>query len=226
MAFQLERTLRAAESRRINLMPTKRRKNDFYPTPAWATEELLRLLPSADGRTGSLGTIFEPCAGALDIARVADTRGLVFASDIDRERTGCSMWGDATVRGFWEESKQELGQIDWVITNPPFNAAAEIVQLAYEFAADGIAMLLRLSYLEPTQNRGSWLNSHPLSQLIVLPRISFTGDGKTDNVTCAWMVWDKRTKAQRITVSSNPKFNMPAPTGRMKIADAGELFAQ
>jgi hypothetical protein len=52
-------------------------------------------------------------------------------------------------------------------------------------------MFLRLSYLEPVRNRGAWLAAHPPTGLIVLPRISFTGDGQTDTVTCAWMVWDK-----------------------------------
>ena len=62
-------------------------------------------------------------------------------------------------------------------------------------------MLLRLSYAEPCLNRAEWLKAHPISHLIVLPRISFTGNGKTDNVTCAWFVWDKlRPGHQRITI--------------------------
>jgi hypothetical protein len=27
--------------------------------------------------------------------------------------------------------------------------------------------------------------------MLILPRISFTGDGKTDSVTVAWVIWDK-----------------------------------
>lgn len=69
----------------------------------------------------------------------------------------------------------------------------------------GVAMLLRLSYLEPTKDRGHWLNDHPPTQMIVLPRISFTGDGKTDSVTCAWMIWHKQGKGT-ITIERNPKF--------------------
>jgi hypothetical protein len=64
-----------------------------------------------------------------------------------------------------------------------------------------------MSYLEPVENRGVWLNEHPPTTLIVLPRISFTGDGKTDNVTCAWMVWRKDpTALHRIFVAKNPRF--------------------
>lgn len=185
-----------------------RRQNDFYPTPTFATEILLRHVVVT-------GTIFEPCVGDGAIARVVDRRGTVFASDIDRSRRGCTMYGDASVAGFWGEAVPELGCINWVVTNPPFNCAADIVPLAYEHARDGIAMLLRLSYLEPVENRGAWLNAHPPTCLIVLPRISFTGNGKTDNVTCAWMVWEKasafRAIEQRIIIAENPRFASTQP---------------
>jgi len=55
-----------------------------------------------------------------------------------------------------------------------------------------VAMLLRLSFLEPTAKvnpRGPWLAECPPSRLIVLPRCSYTGDGRTDSVTTAWMIW-------------------------------------
>lgn len=34
----------------------------------------------------------------------------------------------------------------------------------------------------------------------IMPRVSFTGDGKTDSSTCAWMVWDQRTGRQKIDI--------------------------
>lgn len=91
-------------------------------------------------------------------------------------------------------------QYDWIVSNPPFNVASQIIPRAWDAAVVGIAMLLRLSYLEPCLDRDQWLESFPPTKLIVLPRISFTGNGKTDNVTCAWMVWDKRTTQQEIIV--------------------------
>jgi len=178
-----------------------RQNNDFYPTPEWATEELLKRVPI-------MGTIYEPCIGDGAMARVLDRRGVVYGSDIDIARTA-SWYGDAAQRELWDLAKQECQRIDWVVTNPPFNQAAEIVPLAFECAYEGIAMLLRLSYLEPVENRGSWLNVNPPTKLIVLPRISFTGNGKTDNVTCAWMVWEKGAIGT-IAVSENPRFTTKA----------------
>lgn len=179
-----------------------RRQNDFYPTPEWATRELLRHVPQIGGY------ILEPCVGDGAIARVIDgDNRVVYGSDIDPQMN-CSFCGDATRRDFWAGVRETMfeGRIDWVVTNPPFNVASQIVPLAYEHSDKGIAMLLRLSYLEPTEDRGAWLNEHPPTGLIILPRISFTGDGKTDSVTCAWMVWDKQQSRQKIIIASNPKF--------------------
>jgi hypothetical protein len=98
---------------------------------------------------------------------------------------------------------------DWIVNNPPFSCAPQIIPLAFQHARVGIAMLLRLSFLEPVENRGTWLNQYPPTHLIVLPRISFTGNRKTDSVTCAWMVWRKHDQGT-ITIAENPKFAQPA----------------
>jgi hypothetical protein len=39
---------------------------------------------------------------------------------------------------------------------------------------------------------------HSLSKLIVLPRISFTGNGKTDSVTCGWFIWIKDDSIKKL----------------------------
>lgn len=156
-----------------------RRENDFYPTPGWATRELLKRV-----RIG--GAVFEPCVGAGDIATElrCDPR-ICRVDDNDLDRRHQAQWHeDATYSRWWET----LPEYDWVITNPPFNVASEVLQCAHKYASN-VAMLLRLSFLEPCEGRGAWLAKYPPSNLIVLPRISFTGDGNTDSVTCAWMVW-------------------------------------
>lgn len=157
-----------------------------------------------------VGAVLECCAGDGKIAEVVNRRAGVdmYENDIDPQYG--SQWNfDASQA--WPNN---IGRHSWVVTNPPFNAAARIIPLAYEHAMDGIAMLLRLSFLEPVEDRGAWLNANPPTKLVVLPRISFTGDGKTDSVTCAWMVWDKTGEIQReIVVAANPRFNAPAPTG-------------
>lgn len=160
-----------------------RRPRDAYYTPEAATLALLTHVPFISG------TILEPCAGEGHIVRPLEAMdaGFVIASDIT---TG----NDA--RTWWPET-----HIDWVVTNPPFNQAFEIVQNAHNHC-DNLAMLLRLSWLEPTHKRGEWLQRNPPNQIIVLPRISFTGDGKTDSVTCAWMVWEIGKPVEGIKIVS------------------------
>ena len=161
-----------------------RRSNDFYPTPSWATERLLGLFPLT-------GTVGEPCSGAGDVANVLRRHNKVWTNDIDLDHVADSHY-DLTDPEIWGK----LPDCDWIVTNPPFKIAAAIVPAAYEKARLGLAMFLRLSYLEPCQNRAQWLEDHPLTKLIVLPRFSFTGNGKSDSCTTAWMVWDKRDDAQ------------------------------
>lgn len=157
-----------------------RREHDFYPTPEGATNELL-------ARVDIGGHVFEPCVGAGDIQRAlaAESRvHLIDTNDLDRKHVA-KTHADATDKRWWNT----LPQYDWIVTNPPFSVAHKILPLACEHARDGVAMLLRLTYLEPCEGRALWLSINPPHRLIVLPRISFTGDGATDSVTCAWFVW-------------------------------------
>lgn len=187
-----------------------RRKNDFYPTPSWAT----RLLSK---HVQIIGNVLECCAGDGAIAdalgAMGSPVGTIYRNDIDHLQPHLDFTIDAADPQSWDDFHYR--DFDWTVTNPPFSHAAQIVPLAYEHSVFGVAMLLRLSYLEPVEDRGAWLNDHPPTTLIVLPRISFTGDGKTDNVTCAWMVWEKESAShaitQRIIVAENPRFTRSEP---------------
>lgn len=164
---------------------------DRYYTPKWATEALLE-------RVRVVGPVVEPCVGIGNIASVLKRAGHVLSTnDIDKDVEAHTRL-DATEKSYWTKNRRAA----WVISNPPFSLAASIIPLAYNAALTGVAMLLRLSYLEPCQNRAYWLAEYPPTRLIVLPRISFTGDGKTDSVTCAWIVWykDQRKLSQKIEI--------------------------
>ncbi len=174
-------------------MSSPRRKLDQYFTPAHATYELLKHIYVQTRQ------VLECCNGDGGISGpLANYGAILKTNDIDPELRA-DYHTDASDPRSW------LGvDTDWVISNPPFNLAPQIIPLAYEYANTGIAMLLRLSYLEPCESRvkssrrGLWLQQHPPSKLIVLPRISFTGNGKTDNVTCAWFVWEKANPGKEI----------------------------
>ena len=153
-----------------------RRPLDAYDTHASAVAELR-------ARVHICGRIIEPCSGRGAIAK-SFAGQQVFTNDLD-ETTPASAHVDACA--YTACLPFDLRD-QWVVTNPPFSDALRILQ-HYRNLAARCAFLLRLSFLEPTKARAPWLAENPPSGLIVLPRYSFTGDGKTDSVTCAWMIW-------------------------------------
>lgn len=161
-----------------------RRENDAYYTPAWQVRALLAHQPIA-------GTVIEPCVGDGAIANILKDHALVFTNDIDRNCE--ATWHmDASQPEFWAQ----LPPFDWAVTNPPYEMpmCRDIVALAFKHARVGIAMLLRLSFEEPTAKvhpRGPWLEAHPLARKFTLPRYSYTQNGKSDSTTTAWMLWAK-----------------------------------
>lgn len=169
-----------------------RRENDYYPTPQWATAHLLESLPFA-----IKGTWVEPCVGSGDIADVVrryTPAGVT--GDIDRAHAA-DVHGDAADPRTWDTFEEITGAPPtWCITNPPFNQASRILPLAMERCTKGLIALLRLSYLEPCNNRRQWMEQHQdrMSILFLPKRVSFTGDGQTDSVATAWFLWGKHQR--------------------------------
>lgn len=190
-----ERSIEAKPAMTAITRKKKRQENDFYATPGWAVETLLKTYPGIEG------DILECCAGANDITSTLRKRfSLVTTNDLDPSRDTDYHFDLSTTLGWMCIPDRP----DWIITNPPFCHAPSMVPLAYDFAKVGLAMFLRLSFLEPCDNRSDFLLTHSLSKLIVLPRISFTGDGETDSTTCAWFIWDKRVVGEEITIVGKP----------------------
>jgi hypothetical protein len=162
--------------------------NDFYPTPAKLTHILFDNVPHLPS------LFFEPCAGDGAMATELAYYGTAHSSDLAGDT---SHPRDATTREFWGHwTNPSIGlSANWAtVTNPPFNRAAEILPLAYEYSPWGCAFLLRLTYLEPTKNRAKWLQEYSdnLRFLIpVNPRPRFVKGGNTDSATVAWFVWQK-----------------------------------
>jgi hypothetical protein len=157
---------------------------DFYETPAWMVRSLLAHHAVRQIAT----TVFEPCAGNGAIARVLEQAGLItITNDLDT-RQPTELHANAGEPAIWQHSR--LQDIDWVISNLPFNIAFPILQQAVRCARVGVALLLRKTFTEPTKQRGAWLQEHPPSRQIALPRHSFRGQG-SDSVSTDWFIWEK-----------------------------------
>lgn len=173
-----------------------RRKHDQYDTVDvdFAVATLLALAPDIAQPIPATRTIIEPCAGENRLTAALRAKAPhmhVFTNDL-HPRMLLDKYLDAAYRPSW----YSFPRAAWTVTNPPFSHALPILQNALSHSDVGAAFLLRLTFLEPTDRdlpgdfpRGEWLALNPPDQVIVLPRMSFTEDGNTDSVTCAWMVW-------------------------------------
>ena len=87
--------------------------DDWYPTPAWGTEALLKYETFE-------GNILEPCCGDGSMSKVLKTTGnTVISSDlVDR--------GYGEVKDFFEVTNK----YDNIVTNPPYNIASKILDHA------------------------------------------------------------------------------------------------
>ena len=77
------------------------------------------------------------------------------------------------------------------VTNPPFVVGLEFARTCIERAGPNglVALLLRITWLEPTVERAAFLASTPFDVWVSPKRVSFTDGKNTDSATTAWFVW-------------------------------------
>lgn len=129
----------------------------------------------------------EPCRGGGDISAVLRESGReVVESDL---ADGVDLFGD--------RAEELYTGIDAIVTNPPFYCAPAAIRRFRKWS-DYVACYLRVTFLEPCTNGDSARLDllADLNQHFVLPRASFTRDGRKDNVTGAWFVWDRRLEGK------------------------------
>ncbi len=163
---------------------------DRYYTKPWMTRALLRYVDVG-------GKVLEPCAGRGWIASVLREHGCeVTTGDLDPDVEVDHQWDfpEAYALG------RVPGGFDWIITNPPFNCASQVVRAALE-SAPRVAMLLKHRWSESCLERAGIHALHPESMIITLPRDGFPGPTNTgrgtDNGSVAWFVWDGRKSETR-----------------------------
>ena len=156
-----------------------REPNDYYPTPAFVVEELLK-------RETFEGGIWECAAGEGAISDVLKQHGYeVYSSDlIDR--------GYGELLDFLESNYI----VPNIVTNPPFKLALEFVEHAKNHATKKIALFLPLTFLESQRRYEMFQDTaFPLKCIYQFSkRVSlYKGGIKLKNsgmVAFAWFVWD------------------------------------
>jgi len=158
----------------------EREKDDFYPTPKYAVEELLK-------REVFNGNIWECACGEGDISEVFLKNGFdVKSTDlIDR--------GFGEVGNFFETNFIA----DNIVTNPPYKHALEFVNEAKKKSNRKIAMFLKTVFLESEKRRPMFEDKEfPLKTVYQFSkRVTLYKNGvKMKNsgmIAYAWYVWEK-----------------------------------
>lgn len=158
---------------------------DFYPTPPYATQELLK-------REVFCGSIYEPACGDGAISEVLKDiypKQKIYSTDLyDRG------YGDKTGIDFIAYD-YNIKRFDNIITNPPYSLAQDFVEKSLQITNNKVAMLLKIQFLEGVK-RYNMFKSTPLKSIYVFSkRLNMTRNGdrmKNSTMLCfAWFVWDK-----------------------------------
>ncbi len=158
--------------------PDARRALDFYPTPPEATQALLHA-----ERTYLEGPVWEPCGRGGAILRELRAFGY--------ETVGTDLVSDEA---------EGVGEMDLlactaalassVVTNPPFNLAAPMIEHLLELDVGYIAFLLKATFFHAEKRRALFEANPPARIYALTWRPDFTGGGGP-TMDCSWFVWDQ-----------------------------------
>lgn len=177
-----------------------RRARDFFPTPPWATRALMEYVIGPTWFCSYRpvnGSVWEPACGEGHMAEVlGEYFGDVYATDI--HDYGYGLTDDFLTSEF----KDGVSPFDWIITNPPFGLKTEAFVLrALELARVGVAMFVRLQWLDTIGRYNRIFRDHPPTQVAIfaervpLCKGRWNPDGSTATAY-VWLVWI-RGAAQR-----------------------------
>lgn len=195
---------------------------DYFPTPPWAARaggELIQALDPGAWR------VWEPACGGGHMAfGLADYFGEVFATDLHDYG-----WAGTHIRDldFLSESAAEIGEFDWIISNPPFVMGDAFVRAAYTRARRGVAMLLRLVFLEGGRRYRLLHEDCPLTAVAPfserVPMVKGRWDPDASSATAyAWFIWLKPEARQ---LGPSPLVLPIAPGTRARLSRLGDIAA-
>ncbi|WP_176440966.1 hypothetical protein [Oceanicola sp. 22II-s10i] len=136
---------------------------DDFPTPPWATRALCEAL-IGQGHPLHLQHAWEPACNRLFMARpLREYFDQVLATDVHD-------YGDPAQDGvadFLIDWAQDVPDVDWVITNPPFRLAADFIDEALRHARVGVAVFVRSAFAEGLDRYDTLFRDRP--EAMVMP---------------------------------------------------------
>lgn len=161
---------------------------DDFPTQPWATRALCKHVLS--GCYLKNKTAWEPACnrGHMSVP-LLEYFGAVWASDIHDYGTPGSFQHD-----FLFPVMPLSESPDWIISNPPFRLAEQFIAKARDLATEGVAMIVRTSFLEGIGRYENLFSKNPpsivaqFSERVPMVKGRLTATGSTATSYC-WLVW-------------------------------------
>jgi hypothetical protein len=193
---------------------------DFFPTPLWATRALVEhVFGHLERRQHcQFQTAWEPACGEGHMAEpLREYFRHVVATDIKDYG-----YGDYQLN-FLDSGL--TNNADWIITNPPFNDSADFVLKALKLAGTGVAMFVRLAWLESVGRYEKIFRDHPptlisfFAERVPLHKGRWEEDGTT-MTAYIWLVWIKGSEPRA------PFWIPPGCRESLTKADDGKRFSK
>lgn len=167
------------------------RRLDLFATPPWASRAGAEVLSWLDP---DCATVVDPCAGQGHMAGPMAERFNVATFDIHLHAPWLAPTPAPVQRDWLDWSAwRSHPQPHWIVANPPFKIAEQFVTLGLERANRGVALLLRLSFLESAARYPLMRNLTllaPFSERV--PMVLGGWDHKIGSATSyAWFFWAK-----------------------------------
>jgi hypothetical protein len=162
------------------------RSLDFFPTEPWAGRAVADLIRTIDPQARS---VHEPAAGEGHLVHaLTEYFPDVRASDIFGHGGRV-----AHVRDYLGPP-EPMDDVDWVVTNPPFDGASDFVRTALSRARRGVAILQRLTWLETVGRDALFFGDEPLTLKAsfaerVQMRLGVWDPDGSGQTPCAWYLW-------------------------------------
>jgi hypothetical protein len=221
----------------------ERRANDFYETPLAFAATVMYNIPC---HPGVVETALDPGMGNGVWGKAlrpwnyqAEITGVELAPQLCGWVNEMSKTYDALHHiDFleWETDKK----FDLIMGNPPFKLIHEFVDksLGLLEKKGQLVFLMRLAMLESQKRYKTWWTHSPIKKVMVSPkRISFTGDGRSDDTAYAvfvwqegfdgqpqldWMWWDYDNIPLPVTMTGTPDADPNYPDWHYMKIDSGE----
>jgi hypothetical protein len=184
-------------------------KLEFYPTPPWATRALFEHVLPRVSAAQEIKAAWDPCAGYGHMVEVLrEYCSVVEGSDVYNYPGAPQYIRQADFLD--RETVWPFDQPGWIISNPPFVPAVDMLEKALALdGVEGVALLLRLQWLT-TEGRYTRIFGKTPPLLVApfaeRPAMCLGGyDVKGSTATdYAWLIWARDDAGWRDCTSISP----------------------